>query len=596
MWKNIFALLKRYKYQSILVKTFFIVIGIEIAMMAVVNSIYFYKIEKNIYREIEENCVLEVERQRTILDALVEQIINFSYFTTLPESMAVFGYATVSNATKEKEAERLYSCIKTFQKSFDYIESAYIYLEDQEYVITDSAIVQLGELKDVGWLEDYNQLDNERFYMLSSRLQHNNYPYLLTVYYPVYRVAGVRRGAVVVNIDMDKLRETLGFDYRDLRNVYMVNSDGKILFTNNTKALKNSELIRDQLVDMWSDQKREYPWFMIGDDGDDEFAVVAVKSSYGNWYYWMEVSVEYYGGRFDDVRHFMLWSAVVSILVGLFVSILLALKSYKPVRYAVGLLESDETVVEEILHNETNQNEFRRIFELTHQIPKAGAGNELKSNEWLERLGRAQMHVLQSQITPHFLYNTLESIRWMAVEWTGDQNEVSKSVYSLSQLLRKSLNQTSYFVSLGEEVEHAKLYLQVMEIQDPGKLQITWDVPEELYSCKVVRFTLQPILENAIKHGFRHRRFRGRLEVKAEVVADTLMIRIMDDGCGMTREECIKVNQRLASEYDIVNERVGVQNVNQRIKIMFGEEYGVRLMPGLEEGLMVYLAFPIMES
>ena len=286
----------------------------------------------------------------------------------------------------------------------------------------------------------------------------------------------------------------------------------------------------------------------------------------------------------------------MSILVGLFVSILLALKSYKPIRYAVGLLESDETVVEEILQDEMNQNEFRRIFELTHQIPKAGAGNELKSNEWLERLGRAQMHVLQSQITPHFLYNTLESIRWMAVDWTGGQNEVSQSVYSLSQLLRKSLNQTSYFVSLGEEVEHAELYLQVMEIQDPGKLQVTWDVPEELYSCKVVRFTLQPILENAIKHGFRHRRFRGRLEVKAEVVADTLMIRIMDDGCGMTREECIKVNQRLASEYDIVNERVGVQNVNQRIKIMFGEEYGVRLIPGLEEGLMVYLAFPIMES
>ena len=120
-------------------------------------------------------------------------------------------------------------------------------------------------IKSAIWCEILSHKSNwlEPFYTLKSRIQNGTYPYLLTVYYPVYRVPGDRRGAVIVNINMDKLSETLGFAFRDVSNIYMISSEGEILVTNQTKALKNPDLIDEELRNMWKKEQQQYPLFIV---------------------------------------------------------------------------------------------------------------------------------------------------------------------------------------------------------------------------------------------------------------------------------------------------------------------------------------------
>lgn len=599
MEKNFFKLFKKYKYNSVFVKTFLLVIALEVAVVGTLNIIYFYRIENNIYREIEDACVLETERQGILLDTMVEQVINFSYYITSNEEfdITLLTLPKISEQSKQRVIDSLSAGILSFQKSFDYIDSAYIYLEGMEEIITESGLTERKYLKDTEWIQRYEVLKEKPYYHIESRIQNNRYPFLMTVYYPVYKSnTNVNKiGMVVVNINMNQLSDMLGFSFQDMRNVYMITETGELLYTNNTKLLKNPEMMSEIVNYKIGSNGTVSEGFVVNEQDGKETATTTVKSSYGKWFYSMDFEMEYYEERYQETRGFMVWSAVVSLIMGLLISIILAIRTYRPIRYAIGLLESDEVMAQEILEDEKNQNELRYIFELTQRVPRGGTAGNLRSEEWMERLGKAQMHVLQSQITPHFLYNTLDAINWMVIEEAGGQNEISKSIQNLASLLRKSMNKTSYFATLQEEVEQAKLYIQVMEIQNPGKLEVTWEIPEELYEKKVVRFTLQPLLENSIRHGFAHRRYRGKIYVKADLAGDLLLLEITDDGCGMSAEACRKMNEDFANEYEIVSKHVGVQNVNQRIKIMFGEEYGLRFVPGNEEGLIIYMTLPDME-
>ena len=249
---------------------------------------------------------------------------------------------------------------------------------------------------------------------------------------------------------------------------------------------------------------------------------------------------------------------------------------------------------------------IRRLTQVTDQVAKGdltvrSAGDlnitNVNINELLEqvkteqiRLRKAEFELLQSQINPHFLYNTLDAIVWLAE--AGEQKKVVSMVGSLSDFFRISLNQGQDILDVKEELQHVRSYLEIQQMRYQDILQYEICVPEELNHCQIPKITLQPLVENALYHGIKNKRGKGMIRIEGELDGEDCILLITDNGKGMTPERLEQVRKgirnRKARETDIY----GLYNVNERIRLNFGENYGITITSTYGEGTCVTVRLP----
>ena len=203
---------------------------------------------------------------------------------------------------------------------------------------------------------------------------------------------------------------------------------------------------------------------------------------------------------------------------------------------------------------------------------------------------RAEIRTLQAQIKPHFLYNTLDTIRWMAEERNAP--EIVNTVSALTRLFRISLSRGQEIIPLSEEAEHVRSYLYIQKVRYEEKLNYTIDIPESLGNLKVHKLILQPLVENAIYHGIKQKRGPGHIGVSARREGDALIFTVSDDGAGMSPEKCAQLNRELTDDDAIPDSGYGIFNVNNRIRLSYGKEYGLRYEINPSGGVTVTLTCP----
>ncbi|MGF6990968.1 sensor histidine kinase YesM [Lachnospiraceae bacterium PM6-15] len=181
--------------------------------------------------------------------------------------------------------------------------------------------------------------------------------------------------------------------------------------------------------------------------------------------------------------------------------------------------------------------------------------------------------LLQAQINPHFLYNTLDTIVWMAEEKKSEQ--VVKVVTLLSQFFRTTLSGGSDYISINEELKHVESYLKIQEVRYQDILDFEIEASPEVLEYRIPKLTLQPLVENALYHGIKNKRGKGLIRVEAVKKGQNILLKIIDNGVGMTEEELQSTRNRLVNERQSGSSGYGIYNVNRRIKYYCGEEYGV---------------------
>ena len=191
-----------------------------------------------------------------------------------------------------------------------------------------------------------------------------------------------------------------------------------------------------------------------------------------------------------------------------------------------------------------------------------------------------ELQALQAQINPHFLYNTLDSIIWMAE--TNDSNIVAMTE-ALAKLFRISLNKGNEEISLERELEHVKNYLIIQSMRYADKFTYEILVEPGVERCRTIKLILQPIVENCIYHGIKKKRGTGKITIRAYRREQDLIIEVSDDGCGMPEEICRKILSDEIESENISGSGIGVKNVNERIQLRFGKKYG--LSYSSEEGV-----------
>ncbi|NBD27387.1 sensor histidine kinase [Paenibacillus glycinis] len=209
-------------------------------------------------------------------------------------------------------------------------------------------------------------------------------------------------------------------------------------------------------------------------------------------------------------------------------------------------------------------------------------------SEARSRAETEKLNLLQAQINPHFLYNTLALVKSMAMD--VGSSEISGTVDALAKFFRLALNRGGDILPFKEELEHVKAYLDIHESRYPGRLIVAFDVEEATLSCDIVKITLQPIVENALLHAFVHTGGRGRLSITASMRQDTLCITIADNGSGISQEQ---LGHLLENAYG-ASERggFGMYNVNERLKRHYGESYQLLIRSAPGEGTTVQLFIP----
>lgn len=224
-----------------------------------------------------------------------------------------------------------------------------------------------------------------------------------------------------------------------------------------------------------------------------------------------------------------------------------------------------------------------------------------KINELLEqvtkeqtRLRKAEFQLLQSQINPHFLYNTLDAIVWLAE--AGEQKKVVGMVGSLSEFFRTSLNQGKDIISIKEELQHVKSYLEIQQVRYQDILKYEIQVPKELHSYLIPKITVQPLVENALYHGIKNKRGSGKISVYGRKETDFFIIQIEDNGIGISKERLLQVRDGMKNKVPTEKDIYGLYNVNERIRLNFGERYGISIESAYGEGTVVSIMLPCIEE
>ncbi len=212
-----------------------------------------------------------------------------------------------------------------------------------------------------------------------------------------------------------------------------------------------------------------------------------------------------------------------------------------------------------------------------------------------ENLKKSELRTLQAQITPHFLYNTLDAIVWLAE--AGQTSQVIEITNSLSDFYRISLNNGKDWVGIREEWEHLQGYLRIQKIRYRDILRYELSISEDLREQQMLKLLIQPLVENAIYHGIKNRRSGGLVRVEARKVGARLMVTVSDSGLGMDEQRLNEIRQALSRDDVLGPERgYGLYNVDKRIKLYYGQEEGLDLISSPGEGTRVSFSVPLRES
>lgn len=292
----------------------------------------------------------------------------------------------------------------------------------------------------------------------------------------------------------------------------------------------------------------------------------------------------------NKVNHIMKTLFIIFLVVVLFTVIIIRLFAKLFSNPAKELANSMRE-----FEKDTNHFEFKTI-EGTAEITSLTESFEhmvIQIKELVEKvrqeeitLRKTELKALQAQINPHFLYNTLDAIAWLCEE--ERYKDAVEMVNSLAKLFRISISRGHELITIEKEVQHAKSYLKIQNFRYKNQFTYSFDIDEECLGYLCNKITLQPIIENAIYHGIDRMVDEGKINIGIHQKEDKIIFTIEDNGVGMTLEQCEEILHEDASD----RVGIGIKNVNDRIKIYFGEEYGLTIQSELDEGTRVTISMP----
>lgn len=295
----------------------------------------------------------------------------------------------------------------------------------------------------------------------------------------------------------------------------------------------------------------------------------------------------------DQIGRFMV---VCSVLIGVLI-IVVAVSAVMIVSGIIQPISQLNQATEKIAQGDFNAraqaDSDDEVAELAVSFNKmAGSMQSLidKVKEDERKMRKADLRLLQEQIQPHFLYNTLDTIVWL-IE-SNEPDEAVTMVVTLSDFFREILSKGKEFISIKEVEKHISSYLQIQEMRYRDILEYDIQLDQVIYKYQILKLTLQPVVENALYHGIKYKRAKGCIHIHGEKEGDIIRLTVRDDGVGMDEEELEQLRQQIEKPCQETEKGFGLANVNERIHMYFGPEYGMKIQSQKGKGTTVEIVIP----
>lgn len=409
------------------------------------------------------------------------------------------------------------------------------------------------------------------------------------------------RNIGVIDIGIKEFAIADTFSYIDLGPtgfVFVIDSKGNVVsHLQKNKLTKPAEYgFIKRILTQPEDRERTFPAVL---DGQRVLVSYAISEVTG-WYMVSVIPYDYLMNRIEEVGYLTFFTGLLLFLVAILISALISISISRPVEKLVGAMKRVENGDLSVKVDFRNQNEIERLgVSFNAMIDKI---NALIAQVYEAEISKkeAEITALQSQINPHFLYNTLALIDGIAS--MHGEKEICRISQSLGDIFRYSISGTKY-ATIEEELKMVGLFLAIHEIRHKGRFSSRVTVDEELKGNMIAKLLIEPIVENAIIHGIEKKRGEVYVNVEVKPEKDYVLIIVEDNGMGMEPEELQALQEKIHSAESIFTHsgrkeryHIGLGNVNRRIKLYYGEEYGISICSKPGKGTAVTVKIPRLEE
>ncbi len=577
--------------RSFLVFTFTAVLSVTLVLTMTGSRIYIDSIEEHAYASTAE---MQNQVQKSV-DLKLEDIEKT--LKLLGESRAVQGYLVVDEDREQGKRVELETEVRNLLLEYSAVHRDYLNIvlasSRGHYLSNDSYRIQKQDLSEEKWYQDAVRAEG-RPVVISTSIGRNlqdwrNYSSdsYVSVAQAIYGAADRELvGVALIDLDKRSIQSLVGdITLGQTGFVFIMDSKGNILYTPENKIV----------------YRINPAWFQEAQSGsfkcriqEGQYRIIYNQSEYTRL---TTVGLYDMGKTIQGVSRVQRVSVLLAVIccgVALVWSALFSKTITTPISNLSRLMKRAQTGDLTVRFDNHYQGEIGQLGDAFNSM--VDKINELLRLVYAEQKQKreAEMKILREQIKPHFLYNTLDSIQWMAKRYQA--KDIVETVRALSNFFRICLSSGKEYISLREEMSLVRSYLEVQKFRYEDLFEYEPSCPEELLNCSVPRLIIQPLVENALYHGIKESdQERGNIRIRIEKEEpDILLILVMDDGAGMSPEECARLNKILRMEERPEEIRAfGVRNVHDRIRFSYGEAYGLFYRPGTGGGTVAEIRLPL---
>lgn len=427
----------------------------------------------------------------------------------------------------------------------------------------------------------------DKYAISSSHVQplyEGSYPWVVTLSRELVSRNGKKKlGVLLVDLNfsvMNAMFQDIKLGQRGY--LFIVDSNGNIVY-HPQQQLIYSNLKQEMIEEVLSTANDTF----TTDEGGKQRIYTVQDSDFG----WKIVGVAYVDelvGNQSKVLISLVFLGLACIIVAYTISYYFSRRISQPIKQLQAYMKEVEKGNFDIHVPVSNTIEISRLASSFNMMVGRikNLMTQIVRNQELKR--KSEMNALQAQINPHFLYNTLDSIVWMAE--SNKSQEVVLMTSALAKLFRTSISKGQELVTIETELEHITSYLKIQKMRYKNKLDYLINISEEIRNYLTIKVILQPIVENAIYHGIKMKRGPGLITITSQETEKDIILKVEDNGNGMSEETIHLILQLAEGGYN--GRGVGVRNVNERLKLYFGDEYGLSYQSVLGEGTSVSIRFP----
>ncbi|MBU3177470.1 sensor histidine kinase [Clostridium estertheticum] len=297
----------------------------------------------------------------------------------------------------------------------------------------------------------------------------------------------------------------------------------------------------------------------------------------------------------DSLAYYSIIIAIITLLIAEILATFFTKSIVRPISKLKRLMKKTEEGNFNVVFNSKYDDEIGELGNAFNNMVREIKNLIILVETEGKKKRKAEISILHAQIKPHFIYNTLDTIQWMAQE--HDAQDIVDITYNLTNLLRIGLSAGDENIKISQEIKHVESYLLIQKIRYEDKLNYEINMQKEILNLSVIKLILQPIVENAIYHGIKEKRGGGHIKINGIIKNEKICFIIHDNGIGISDAKLMKINEMLkgkTTSNDVIG--YGIFNVNEKIKLTYGEEFGLEYHSIYGEGTTVILWHPIIKN